>query len=54
MYKVRKRKEYEDVIRRQRQNIGSWVGDPQSPQKEGNYSEDLLDDFLPLVIIIFQ
>ncbi|CAK9103311.1 unnamed protein product [Durusdinium trenchii] len=25
MYKVRKRKEYEDVIRRQRQNIGSWV-----------------------------
>ncbi|CAJ1407949.1 unnamed protein product [Effrenium voratum] len=25
MYKVRKRKEYEDIIRRQRQNIGSWV-----------------------------
>lgn len=25
MYKVRKRKEFEDVIRRQRQNIGSWV-----------------------------
>ena len=26
MYKVRKRKEFEDVIRRQRQNIGCWVG----------------------------
>lgn len=25
MYKVRKRKEFEDVIRRQRQNIGSWI-----------------------------
>lgn len=25
MYKVRKRKEFEDVIRRQRQNIGCWV-----------------------------
>jgi len=25
MYKVRKRKEFEDIIRRQRQNIGSWV-----------------------------
>lgn len=25
MYRVRKRKEFEDVIRRQRQNIGAWV-----------------------------
>ena len=28
MYKVRKRKEFEDVIRRQRQNIGSWAWQP--------------------------
>merc|ERR1719379_2128403 len=25
MYRVRKRKEYEDIIRRQRQNVGTWI-----------------------------
>jgi len=36
MYKVRKRKEYEDVIRMQRQNVGAWV---KYAQWEGSQQE---------------